>query len=256
MAMGLLPALATGTLVVAGAIVTLDAAVRLSATILGRTVGQRSSVKRSIRKLSANETGRFFESVLGIPQIERTLAAYRERVWAHRLYFVQALTDGDDRVAIYSVVSRRPSFRLKVPIPGGGWHAAGQKRAATIILGRTHFADIPWRPERITAALGARRSWYAEVFYLGNPGHYQHLVLSINDAASATGDASGVISLMQPAGEWPDISTDDPGVHSARQRAAPNAYSVTAPLLGLADIEATHGLFGADQDEVRALPNW
>lgn len=84
---------ATGLLIFAGAVVTIDAAVRVMSTVFGRTFGHRARSRRLLGKLAPNETGRYFESLLGVPTVERRRDdRMHERIWADRLYFVQAFT--------------------------------------------------------------------------------------------------------------------------------------------------------------------
>ncbi len=248
----------TAVLVIAGALVTLDAAVRVTSTVLGRTVGHGWRAKQLLRHLGANETGRYFEAILGVPAVESDLGELHERVWADRLYFVQALTDSDDRVVVYSVTSRTQRFRIAVPFPGGGRYWSDQRSPLTATLGKSSFLGAGVDPERVSGSRGARRFWYSEVFGFGNPGHYQHLILSVNDAGFISDGASDLISKLPILG---GSETDQsvallPELSGAREQARPNTYSVTAPHFDAFKTEAHEGAFGVDSDTVRVLPVW
>jgi hypothetical protein len=252
----LLSDLARVTLYVAGTAVTIDAAVRVSGTVFGKTLGSRWRTRRSIERLAANETGRFFESVLGVPTVERSHPRdLRERVWAGTYTFVQAFTDGDDRVLIYSVTTRSNRFKLRVPFPNGGkyWGTEGATVEAT--LGKTPLAIPGVAPIRISGSMGARRFWYSEVYGFGNPANYQEVVLTLNEAASLAGDPYGVIRAVDPLSDWHrPLDPDDDELTEARRHAFPNTFSVAAPHFALSDVDATEGLFGVDGDTVRVLP--
>lgn len=250
---------ATGLLVLAGAVVTIDAAVRVMTTVFGRTVGHRARSRRLLRKLAPNETGRYFESLLGVPTVERRCdERLHERIWADRLYFVQAFTESDDRVVVYSVTARSRGFRLHVPFPGGGSYWGNQQQPLSAVLGRSSFADVGADPSSTTGSLGAHRWWYSEVYAFGNPSNYQSLVLSINDGAETSGDVTALLDGIREAQSGWDES--EPLVLQpsavARLKACPNTYSVTAPHFDLHAVEAVGGLFGADMDAVRVLPVW
>lgn len=248
----------TALLVLAGALVTLDAAVRVTSTVFGRTVGHAWRAKQQFRQLGANETGRYFEAILGVPAVERDHGKLHERVWADRLYFVQALTESDDRVVVYSITSRTQRFRIAVPFPGGGKYWSDQSAPLTATLGKSSFLDAGADPQRVSGSRGARRFWYSEVFGFGNPGHYQHLILSVNDAGFISDGSSDLISESPVVGgPETDLSAAVlPAMAGAREQARPNTYSVTAPHFDALSPEAHEGAFGVDLDTVRVLPVW
>ena len=250
---------ATGLLVLAGAAVTIDAAARVMSTVFGRTVGHRARSRRLLRKLAPNETGRYFESLLGVPTVERRRDdLLHERIWADHLYFVQAFTESDDRVVVYSVTARSRGFRLDVPFPGGGSYWGNQRQPLSAVLGKSSFADVGVDPSSTSGSLGARRWWYSEVYAFGNPSNYQSLILSINDGAERSGDVTALLDDIRDAqsgaqGSQPIVLRPS---QLARGKACPNTYSVTAPHFGTHAVEAIEGLFGVDQDAVRVLPVW
>ena len=54
-------------------------------------------------------------------------------------------------------------------------------------LGRSNFADIKtsWSTDGHALRVGAHNFEYAESYYFGNPGNYQHYVLSHNEIEPA-----------------------------------------------------------------------
>lgn len=112
-----------------------------------------------------------------------------ERVWVDpAYYFVQAFTDADERVVMFSVTSKSPRFRPEVPFPNDGRYTAdppGHRGGAT--LHHTRFSGTGGSPTRIVADLAARRYGYVEVYWFGNPANYQAVALSVSDAAPSVG---------------------------------------------------------------------
>jgi hypothetical protein len=98
------------------------------------------------------------------------------RVWplGKIAYLTTWCTDSDE-VAAFSLTTRSRWFRPRISI--GPDH--------TITLGKSHLADLPAQPAPTGnryAAVGARRTAYAEEHYFGNGGQYQTWFVGVCDA--------------------------------------------------------------------------
>ena len=102
-------------------------------------------------------------------------------VFIDKLFYVQAITSGRGTVQYYAVTIRDRRFKVDVPLPNGGRYTFNDP-PVKIRLGLSTFGSVPWKPESVIASLGARRAWYGEDYYLGNPMNCQRLMLIWNDA--------------------------------------------------------------------------
>ena len=242
----------TAVLFVAGAVVTLDAGLRVGRSILGATIGRRWSAYARLRRLSALTTLEYFSSLLGPPAFSAAGNGVDESIWVDRYYYVLAhSTHGDHRVYLYSVTSRARSFRPRVPFPGGGLYGSDQWKPYEARLCRTPFADVCDIAPKILGALGARRLWYSELYYFGNPGHYQTLVLSLSDAGPREA-LSDLVGALQGQIGVSELEPGHPDLARFRRHAPPNTYSVSGPLWNGDTTDL--GIFTADLDTVRVLP--
>ena len=154
-------------------------------TVLWDRMGRRRTLTRKLRQLSCEVNINVFEYHLGIP------AQYvnssdrpggedlREYIFVLDDAYVQAITNAG-KVICFSVTTRRQAFHPVLEYYG----------AAPITLGRTRFQQLGDEPNGIKGWLGARRWWYGEAYYFGNPGGYQTYVYSINDAGWESGTQS------------------------------------------------------------------
>lgn len=242
---------------VAAGILSVVGVVALVVRLLRRTIWQRPSKLARLRKLRATAHLAYFTSLLGPFRIRRSLSPeLNESVYVDRDYYVQTVSDRDDRVLVYSVTSRSRRFRPKVPFPGGGMYSVDQEAPLRVTLHKTRlaFSDV-YQPIRIIGHCGARRSWYSEIYYFGNPGGYQCYALSVNDAAPVFGNHPW--DVLQPFGELSDENQaeflDSPSVRAFRSTTSPNTYSVSAPDFGIFDGSIDPAVLGVDADAVRVL---
>jgi hypothetical protein len=114
-------------------------------------------------------------------------------------------------------------------------------------LGRTRFAEVESfaKPRSITSTVGARRFYYYEEYYFGNPAKYQTFLLGIGDAGYCHRDHPGILVVGSKA-------IDSPAIREFRQNAVINTYTVTAPLQN-AEVLLKGFWFGADRDQVRVV---
>jgi hypothetical protein len=90
-------------------------------------------------------------------------------------FYVQPITDKDDRVLVFTVTRRDEWLKAKVPVPNLGMYT-DDAQPVELTLGRSRLADSPWEPSPIYAFVGAHDFVHRECYYLANPGNYQSLV--------------------------------------------------------------------------------
>jgi len=102
----------------------------------------------------------------------------RELVYREKHAWLQTVVDQNDAVLRFSITVTDPRFRFQIRDLTFGH--------LSVKLGRSRFADLEtWNtPEGRSLRIGAHNHEYAECYYFGNPGNYQHYVLSKNDAAA------------------------------------------------------------------------
>ncbi len=241
-------------LVVAGGIVTIDSAIRIVSTIGAKTVGRRRSALARLRRLATHVHVDYFNAVLGPPIFTRADDPNNvEQVWVDPYYFVQAFSNADGQVSIYSVTSRSPKFRPDVPFPNEGnyWGKASATPDVQAKLHVSTLASVGHTPVRIISDTGSRRAWYTEVYYFGNPSNYQSVALSVSDAAPSIGAWHCKARLDIEPATHKDYSS--PTLTEFRREAIPNTYTISGPLVHLEQSEALN-VFGADADDVRVFP--
>ncbi len=129
--------------------------------------------------------------------------SFRELVYREKHAWVQVLADGNDAVVRFSVTVTDPRFRFSVRDLTWGH--------LTVRLGHSRFSDVR---EGLSASgrslrIGAHNHEYAEAYWFGNPGNYQHYVISSNEIGtgefwfSIPGEGppwhrSGILALGDP----------------------------------------------------------
>lgn len=257
-----------------GAIVAAIALARTAQSIYTKTIGRRQRDRMRLRRLGTNAQLSYFTSVLGEPPaLSRTLPApyptsTKEHVFISKDYFVHAVTDTDETVLCYSVTSRSKRFHPRLISPGFTGTEPGRlrrllrtqgwmKRLFDVQLCKTPFKHLD-RPRRVCANVAARRYSYWEEHWLGNPGHYQRYIFSVNDIAPTKGAMSPLVELSNRGNftgkeefdfdEESDAKLNDPLLNEFRAETSPNTYTVIGPHLETASFP-----FGPDQDRVRTL---
>lgn len=241
---------AGGVVVVAGALLTFDAAVRLGVAWSDRTLTKKWRATSRLRRLAANATVEYFSSVLGVPvMVTAEDDGSGSAVYVHDYFYVHVLHDRTRTVEAYSVTSRSTRFRPRVPFPNGGNYWGNRRHRVRATLNQTRFSAVVEPPVAVYGTVGARRFWYAEAFYFGNPANYQTVILSLNDAGAGRERYLSDIDLNEAANSgW--LSTGD--AQTFRHNARPNTYTVTRPMLSIDDAAALTD-FGVDLDQVRVL---
>lgn len=249
-----MPTFLTWFLAIAGAIVTTDALLRLGTLVYRRTVGKRKFARLKLSRLGTNANINYFSSILGQPVLTmRHSEELTEHVFIDKLYYVQAIVTESGTVKFYTVTVRDKRLRCTVPLPNEGRYTFDAP-SLKIRVGSDTFAIIRWKPNSVIASLGARRAWYIETYYLGNPMNYQTLTLSWNDAGF--GSWPPLEPLLKDFGYVVDSATTDKYLSSdATLRLRPtirfNSFGFTAPHQDLKD---DRSLLGVDGDQVRVVP--
>jgi hypothetical protein len=206
------------------------------------TIGAKRNLYRQLRRLAAGVHIRYFEAILGPSAFSRTKGEHREHTFVKKCCYVQVITDLEGTVVLYSVTTRRSDFSPTL-VPGP---YTLDNHCLTIRLGKTKFAEAETfgKPRSIRSTVGARRFYYYDEYYFGNPARYQTFLLGICDAGYCHRDHPGIPVV--------DIEANDPAIQEFRQNAVINTYTVTAPLL-IAENLLKGFWFGADRDQVRVV---
>lgn len=157
---------------------------------LWRWATQRRRLCARLRHLACEVQVRTFEDALGRPPQYRSQGeTTNEYLFVLEDVYVQAITDRNDSVTHFAITTRSSRFHPTLSLPGVG----------EVVLGRTTFSELDGGLSNgLSAWVGARRSSYAEAYYVGNPGYYQTYVVALNDAGvSRPVEGSAMASLPE-----------------------------------------------------------
>ena len=228
-----------------------------------RTIGSRRDNASRLNQLAAGVTIRWVEERLGPPAFARAVSptagegrqAVTELVYRTRHAWVQLLTDEAGAVVRFSITATDPKFGFKTDDL--------TSNHLRVKLGRSSFSDIKAsvNPEGYSLQVGAHHFEYAEAYYFGNPGNYQHFVLSYNDMGTGIFDVSvaggaqwcqiGVLQFSDPP--RPDHPVFDPQASYApkfRASTTINTLTILGPWRKLADLAEPRG---PESNQVRVL---
>jgi hypothetical protein len=175
---------------VAAAIVAIASAVggayRGLRKVYRQTIGSRRDLARRLNQIAAGVTCEYVEARFGPPAFARPfkrspdlrdLAMHvRELTYREKHAWLQTLVDRNNAVLRFSITVTDPKFKFQIRDLTFGH--------LTAKLGHSRFGDLKtWAsPEGRNLRIGAHNHEYAEAYYFGNPGNYQHYVVSNNDA--------------------------------------------------------------------------
>lgn len=237
---------------------------RWSASWYRRSVGSRRDIGGRLDQLAAGVTTRWVDERFGSPAFARSVdpataagrQARTELIYRTRHAWVQVLTDEEGAVVRFSITVTDPKFKFKTN--DLTLNHLGVK------LGHSRFADIPATfagPEGYSLRAGAHNFEYSEAYFFGNPGNYQHFVLSHNDSGIGIFDGSagggpqwceiGVLQFGDPP--RPDHPVFDPEASYATQFRANttiNTLTILGPWRELSDLAEPRG---PDSNQVRVL---
>lgn len=243
----------------------------LRSLYLRTPIGRRRSAESRLLTLLPGVQIGFFVSALGPFAFKNPSAHTDHYTFVDEMFYVDAVTDKEERVLTYSVTTRDVQFRPRLwgknlpdlsPRPAGFGSPLGDKTFAELCNDRWTL------PIGIIGNLAARRFAYFEAHYYGNPGHYQTYLVGISDAGPTTW--SDDVTFPQVLMELPRLGAFDPdgaGGHDPegieafisksqmnrfRSAARPNCFVVTSHHFTL----FREGLaLGPDADRVRTMAN-
>ena len=233
-----------------GAITTLSGGVSILKGWFSSTPGRNAQEIAKLESLAAGTTLESFKKTLGEPTFVNPgepKPELTEYLFVLRKTYVQVIADASQTVLAFSVTTREKSFNPQIDV-----------NAFSVRLGQTKFTDLDQadigEPDRVAYSLGARRFFYAEEYYLANPGNYQTVIFSINDAGPME------FTLHDdPLGEvGAKLSFRDDRIQAVHRTGIINTYTLTAPGVNGADLgldEDYGAILGADLDQVRVLSN-
>jgi len=216
------------------------------------TIGWRGFEEKIINSLNASIRIEKFIETLGEHIFYREGEhGYSEYVFERRdgRYWIQAITDTQGTVVIYSVTSCDSSFKPQIKYSPTG---------RSITLGETTFKEAADGVEVsydyvVSAATG--NSSLIEIYSTGNPGRYQTEYWGIIDSC----DRNKFYELIVP--NLPDIlinslDRDDPILHQFREKFPINTYAVSSPFIE--DSTVTGGplddfQIGVDRIQIRVI---
>lgn len=117
---------------------------------------------------------------MGAPVFKNQLGKYIEYIFVNPDYYVQAVTNANGKVLLYSVTTRSDSFNPEFNLGV----MQEDRKPFVVVLGKTTFGRIQGDPTQITGGFSNRRQSYREMYYFGNPGLYQNFNLALCDAGN------------------------------------------------------------------------
>ncbi|GEM_PF-1599866 len=229
-----------------------------------------------IGSLAADVNVGYFESKLGRAAFINVAdkANKKEYVFVNENYYVDAITDKNGRILMYSVTIRNKNFNPTSP-------------DEKIVLGKSRFIDLVndeffGEPIEVISWLGAHDGFYTEGYYWGNPMNYQIYYYSNSDAGFNNYDNSGYVvnpnyfpdyiengrpktfaMLMdeEVSGAGPEYKKNGE-IMEFRKRNTNiiNTYTVTAPFITIGEMadyfkeRDSFYFLGPDKNQVRLAP--
>lgn len=213
---------------------------------------QPQSLEEVLTKLAAGVYVKIFDDLLGTPTFVNEYGGVQERIYVFDEAYVQAIVDEKQSVLAFSVTTRTDGLQPAYYF----WN--GTDRHVVVRLGKTRFSELDEMfggrgPDSYTGFVGARRLFYAEQLYLGNPSNYQHFVFAFNDAGyrDEDSDLGALMDLPLEASEgW--VTDITPKVQAFRSSTTINTLMITAPSVDPESI-LNGPTAGPDYDQVRVL---
>ncbi|MCK4553380.1 hypothetical protein KAU19_00250 [Candidatus Parcubacteria bacterium] len=218
-----------------------------------KSIGYKGKLLENLSQLSADVHIGYFTEILGNPVFvnnyderihanqELTKTNLTEYVFVNKYYFVQALTDNQGKVIVYTVTTRVANFNPKFK---------------GIELGKTKFKDLGQAVDGdIVSYLGAHNFYYHETYWGANPGNYQTSIYALNEAGYAGLEEELESYTMIPPSKklGEEILSSDPEIEKFRNNAIINTYGVSAPLVFFRE-NLNDFRFGPDYNQIRILP--
>lgn len=158
------------------------------------SIGEKNAFYKKISLLTPGVNISYFVDKLDKPAVTHTKVKTKEFIFISKYFYVQAVTDMDDMVRLFSITSRINNFNPTFKMPGFD----KKDKNGYVTLNKTTFFDVFKKIEKYEgdeqskvddyiipecqAFLGAHRFAYYEGSYLANPGNYQSFYIGVNDA--------------------------------------------------------------------------
>lgn len=240
-------------------ILTLSQGASVLKDFYNSTIGYNSIMLKRLDRLSADTNINYFIDMIGNPVFINNVSdenkKYKEYIFVDKLFYVQAITDIDDKVLVYSITTRDKNFNPKLKL----WDV-------TIELGKTKFSELDslgYDPVRVVSFLAAHDFHYGEEYYFGNPANYQSYVFSLNESGYWGIAYNGEEDFVAPPHDpWIDgiIDKENEEIKNFRENSVINTYTITSPLLanfrekdGTIDLPTSQ--YGPSWNQVRVLPD-
>ena len=195
------------------------------------TIGWRGFEEKIINSLNASIRIEKFIEILGEHVFYREGEhGYFEYVFERRdgRYWIQAITDKQGTVVIYSVTSCDSSFKPQIKY---------SPRGRPIRLGETTFKEAAGGDEvdyDYVVSAATANSYLIEKIYTGNPGLYQTEYWGIIDSCNRGKFYDDIVPYTPPNILTESLNIDDPILHQFRETFAINTYAVSSPLVEFA----------------------
>lgn len=243
--------------------------------IVNDSVLHKQILYNKIDKLTTETNIKYFESILGEPVYINKFEKkkLKEFIFVDEAFFIQTITDNNDKVLAYSVTIRKEDFYPKVPM-------------RQLWLGKSTFVDVKkvfdldykntGGPDWIISGIGFHDYFYSEGYYLGNPGGYQTLGLSMSMVGALDEDGVDLTDIpgsyispnvgfsfseeidYQVSHMSSDKYPDEVRKFLNNNKNIINTYTIFGPMVSTGDIIGIREspityLLGPDQNQVRLL---
>ncbi|MGW4674376.1 ETEC_3214 domain-containing protein [Streptomyces sp. NPDC004324] len=210
------------------------------------TIGKKRQLRRQLNKLAIGSTLAHVESLFGAPVFEQKVGTSATTyVYKTAYAWVQVRHSASKGVEVFSITVAHRRFHYSTK------HLTWD--GLPVKLGKSTFKDISSDPDGRIVRVGANNFLYAESYYLGNPGNYQHFIFSHTNAGVGNLGYAHMDNYPVAEGFLSEEKRDEglrdhEGLTEAREKTVINTFSTGASFLHPTQIG-----FGADWGTVRAL---
>ena len=196
---------------------------------------------RHLQMLSQLDTGAhisYFMTVLGNPVSISSSSMGQEYIFVNKYFYVQAVTNVDGSVSLFSVTTRRKDFN---PV------LKSQFGSVLVILGKTTFAMVRNPKRRMTSGDHGAITYYCESFYFGYDGGYRVYFFSINP------NGFGRLRLVPASFQDSRVEEDTKEVEQFRAESIINTYTISTLSGPNGDRDLPDTVFGPKHYQVRVF---
>ena len=205
-----------------------------------------------LREINTGLNVDFVESIVGKPAITKRLpdqltnnikteggewelidypsgvGEYTERIYVHKKYFLQIITNPEGIISSYAVTTRSPDFNPYVPIELYRGESSGKTYPyiSNLGLGKMKLSDLKdYEPDSINISNWGMQYFYVESDYFGNPGFYKHYLFGLSPSGCCV-DEDVDYKMLELGMDREDISMNNPKVKELRLKLKPNTFGV------------------------------